>query len=391
MKISSSASIECSVVMPCLNEADTLEVCIQKAWKAMRSNTISGEVIVADNGSTDGSIEIAERNGARVVHVKGRGYGAALQGGISAALGQYIVMGDADDSYDFGEVPNFIAKLREGAQLVMGCRLPSGGGRVLRGAMPTLHRWWGNPMFSAMVRIMFHAPIHDVYCGLRGFTRALYNQLELRCTGMEFATEMVIKSSLFGAAIAEIPITLHPDGRQAHAPHLRTFTDGWRTLRFFMMYSPRWLFFIPGGSLILAGILAWLAALFHIQVGRAHLDVHTMLFGTLFFICGYQAILFGISTKVFAINERLMPEDPRISRIVDWFPLERCIIIAAVVLMAGLILLSGAIYHWRESGYGALDYSSTLRVVVPGVTFAALGVQTLLSSLFISILGLKHR
>ncbi|MCG8448424.1 MAG: glycosyltransferase family 2 protein, partial [Pirellulales bacterium] len=241
-----AGELELSVVMPCLNEADTLATCIGKAFDAMREHGIHGEVVVADNGSTDGSIQIANELGARVVHVREKGYGNALMGGIATARGRFIIMGDADDSYDFLEIPQFVEELRKGRQLVQGCRLPSGGGTILPGAMPRLHRWWGNPMFSFMVRRMFRAPIHDVYCGLRGFTRQLYDRLDLRSTGMEFATEMIIKSSLFEVDIAEVPITLHPDGRKAHAPHLRTFRDGWRTLRFFLMYSPRWLFLVPG-------------------------------------------------------------------------------------------------------------------------------------------------
>src|SRR5439155_4592494 len=241
---------EVSIVIPCLNEADTLAICIRKAIAAMERHRIAGEVIVADNGSTDGSVEIARREGARVVSVTTRGYGAALMGGIDAAAGRFIVMGDADDSYDFSDIPRFVEKLRQGYELVQGCRLESGGGRVLPGAMPFLHRWFGNPLFSFLARRWFHAPIHDVYCGLRGFTRELYERLQQRCTGMEFATEMIIKASLQGARILDVPVTLHPDGRRAHAPHLRTFRDGWRTLRFFLLFSPRWLFLVPGSVLI---------------------------------------------------------------------------------------------------------------------------------------------
>jgi len=227
------AEVEVSIVMPCLNEADTLAICIEKAQRAFTKCGVKGEVVIADNGSTDGSPEIARSMGARVVHVAAKGYGNALKGGITAARGKYVIMGDADDSYDFLEVPKFIEKLRAGFDLVQGCRLPSGGGRILPGAMPHLHRWWGNPMFSLMVRNMFWAPIQDVYCGLRGFTKDLYERLDLRSPGMEFATEMIIKSSLYNVRITEVPITLHPDGRKAHAPHLKTFRDGWRTLRFF--------------------------------------------------------------------------------------------------------------------------------------------------------------
>jgi len=252
---------EVSVVMPCLNEADTLEVCIRKALAAFVEGNIQGEVIVADNGSTDGSQTIAERAGARVVPVSARGYGSALMGGIAAARGRFVIMGDADDSYDFGEVPRIVAKLREGHSLVQGCRLPSGGGKVMPGAMPFLHRWWGNPMFSFLSRHWFKTPIHDIYCGLRGFTKELYERLDQRCTGMEFATEMIIKASLYGEKIAEVPITLHPDGRKAHKPHLKTFRDGWRTLRFFLLYSPRWLFLLPGLLMIFVGILGYGLAL----------------------------------------------------------------------------------------------------------------------------------
>jgi glycosyltransferase involved in cell wall biosynthesis len=226
-----ASSPEVSVVMPCLNEADTLETCLAKAQRSLCEHEIAGEIIVADNGSTDGSQAIATRMGARVIHVESKGYGNALMGGIAAARGKFVIMGDADDSYDFLEMPLFVEKLRAGYELVQGCRLPSGGGKVLPGAMPLLHRWWGNPMFSSMTRRMFHAPIHDVYCGMRGFTKEFYYRLNPRCTGMEFATEMIIKASLYGEKIAEVPITLYPDGRKSHAPHLKTFRDGWRTFR----------------------------------------------------------------------------------------------------------------------------------------------------------------
>jgi len=242
---------EVSVVIPCLNEADTIEIVIREARQALDRAGIAGEIVVGDNGSTDGSRELARAAGARVVAVPAPGYGSALMGGIAASHGRFIMMGDADASYDFGAIPDFVAELRAGNALVMGCRLPSGGGRVMSGAMPFLHRWWGNPMFSWMVRHWFGSPIHDVYCGLRGFTRELYEELELRCTGMEFATEMVIKSALSQARTAEVAITLRPDQRRTRAPHLRTFRDGWRTLRFFLLYSPRWLFLLPGALFVL--------------------------------------------------------------------------------------------------------------------------------------------
>jgi hypothetical protein len=277
MESSEAGGFELSVVMPCLNEAETLEICVGKAQRAMQEHGIHGEVVVADNGSEDGSIAIAERLGARVVHVSERGYGSALMGGIAAAHGRFVIMGDADDSYDFLEVPRFVEGLRKGADLVQGCRLPWGGGTVLPGAMPPLHRWLGNPLFTLMARRMFGVPIHDAYCGMRGFSRECYERLKLRCTGMEFAIEMLVKASLRGERIEEVPITLHPDKRTSHGPHLRTFRDGWRTVRFFLLHSPRWLFLVPGAVLMALGCLGYALALPGISLFGVRLDAHTLL------------------------------------------------------------------------------------------------------------------
>jgi len=380
-----------SIVMPCLNEADTLEICIRKAFRGIENSVVEGEVIVADNGSTDGSIKIGERLGARVVRVSEKGYGSALMGGILAARGEFVIMGDADDSYDFLEVPKFVEKLEAGADLVQGCRLPSGGGTVKHGAMPFLHRWWGNPMFSFLVRLWFGAPIHDVYCGLRGFRKDFQQSLEQRCTGMEFATEMIIKSSLRGAKIAEVPITLHPDGRKAHAPHLKTFRDGWRTLRFFLMCSPKWLFLLPGFLLVLFGVLATSLALPGVKIGPATFDAHTLLFGSLAFILGYQAIVFAIMTKAFAVSEGLMPKDKRLLSFFRVATLERGLIFGGVAFAGGLALLAAAIFQWWQAGFGVLDYSYTMRWVIPGATLSALGFQTMLFSFFISMMGINRK
>jgi glycosyltransferase involved in cell wall biosynthesis len=312
-------------------------------------------------------------------------------GGIQAARGRYIVMGDADDSYDFREVPKFAAQLAAGAELVQGCRLPSGGGRILPDAMPFLHRHFGNPMFSRLARWWFRSPVHDVYCGLRGFTRDLYDRLELRCTGMEFATEMIIKASLNGARIAEVPITLHPDGRKAHAPHLKTFRDGWRTLRLFLLFTPRWLFLAPGAALICLGLIGYLLALPRTVIQGIAFDAHTLLFSSLAILCGYQAILFAIFAKTFAINEGLLPPDPRMDRFFKWVNLERGLVASLLGLLAGLGLLIAAIEQWRRARFGQLDYASTMRLVVPGALLTALGFQTLLSSFFVSILGMRRR
>jgi glycosyltransferase involved in cell wall biosynthesis len=379
------------VVMPCLNEADTLAVCIEKAQRTLSEHNIQGEIIVADNGSSDGSDVIAARMGARVVCVEAKGYGNALMGGIAAARGKFIIMGDADDSYDFRDIARFVEKLRVGYDLVQGCRLPSGGGHVLPGAMPLSHRWFGNPLFSRLTRWMFGAPVHDVYCGMRGFTRELFARLDLRCTGMEFATEMIIKASLYGEKIGEVPITLHPDGRTSHAPHLRTIRDGWRTLRFFLMYSPRWLFLMPGAWLILLGLIGYGLAMPGLTVWGMTLDAHTLLFASLSILCGYQSILFAIFTKTFAISEGLMPEDMRLTRFFKIINLERGLIIAAAGLLIGIVLLLVAVNEWRLVGFGNLNYAHTMRLVVPGVMLTAIGFQTVLSSFFISILGMRRR
>lgn len=382
---------ELSVVMPCLDEADTLATCIEKARRAMDEAGIDGEIVIADNGSTDGSLEIARRLGARVVPVAERGYGSALMGGIAAARGRYVLMGDADDSYDFLEIPRFVARLREGYELVQGCRLPAGGGTVLPGAMPFLHRWGGNPFFSALARTWFRAPMHDVYCGMRAFRKDFYETLNQRCTGMEFATEMIIKSSLQRARIAEVPITLHPDGRRAHPPHLRTFRDGWRTLRFFLLYSPGWLFLRPGLALIGLGLLGYAIALPGVRARGVTFDVHTLLVASLAVVCGYQSILFAVFTKTFAISERLMPPDPRLMRLLQLFQLERGLVAGALSLLAGIVLLAAAVSQWWAVRFGNLDYAHTMRWVIPGVTLTLLGFQTVLSSFFISILEMKRK
>ncbi len=386
-----AGQLELSVVMPCLNEADTLAICIDKAHRAMKEYGIHGEVVIADNGSTDGSIEIAARHGARVVHVSEKGYGSALQGGIEASRGQFIIMGDADDSYDFLEIPKFVEQLRAGHDLAQGCRLPSGGGTVLPGAMPKSHRWLGNPMFSFMVRKMFQAPIYDVYCGLRGFTRKLYDKLELRSSGMEFATEMIIKSSLFKVDIAEVPTTLHPDGRKAHAPHLRTVRDGWRTLRFFLMYSPRWLYLMPGLSLCLLGLLGYALALPGVTLFGATLDAHTLLAASLSVLLGSQLLQFSVFAKTFAVSEGLVPPDQKLSRLLRIMNLERCLLAGALSAVVGGGLLVAAVSQWQAAQFGALDYATTMRWVIPGVTLVALGCQTVFSSFFVSILRMGRR
>ena len=384
-------AVELSVVIPCLNEADTLATCLGKVHTVFARERIAGEIVVADNGSTDGSREIAESMGARVVPIDEKGYGHALMGGIRAARGRYVVMGDADDSYDFLELPKFVAKLREGYPLVQGCRLESGGGRVLPGAMPFLHRRWGNPMFSHMARSWFKAPIQDIYCGFRGFTKEFWLRLGQRAGGMEFATEMIIQATRHHVPIAEVPITLHPDGRTTHAPHLRTFRDGWRTLRFFLMYSPRWLFLVPGAAAVVLGLVGYALALPGATIGSATLGPHTLLFASMAILCGYQAILFAIFTKTLALSEKTVPQDQRWVRFFGLINLERGLVLAGLALVAGVALLVAAIVKWKSVDFGRLDYASTMKLVIPGATLTALAVQTIFASFFVSILGTRGR
>ena len=383
--------LELSVVMPCLNEADTVVICVTKALKAMAESGIAGEVVVADNGSTDGSQDLAVRAGARVVPVVEKGYGNALMGGIASARGKYVLMGDADDSYDFLELPKFVARLREGYDLVQGCRLPAGGGRIREGAMPWSHRWIGNPMFSFFARRWFRAPIHDIYCGMRGFSKALYQRLDQRCTGMEFATEMIIKSSLYQERIAEVPITLHKDGRVAHPPHLKTVRDGWRTLRFFLLYSPRWLFLYPGLALVLLGLLGTALALPAVSFRGVVFDVHTLLYSCFSILLGVQGMTFAVFTKVFAVNEGLVPPHAGLARFFNWMTLERGVFIGLLLFAAGLGLLGYWFTYWAETGFGRLEYPYTLRRVIPGALLTSLGLQVVLASFFTGILGMKRK
>ena len=385
-----AAAIDVTVVMPCLNEADTLAACIRKAQAGLAAAGVRGEIVVADNGSTDGSPDIARDLGARVVPVAQRGYGMALMKGIEAADGRFIIMGDADDSYDFTEIPRFVEAWRAGAELVQGCRLPAGGGRVLPGAMPWSHRWIGNPLFTRLARWWFRSPIHDVYCGLRGFTPELYRRLDLRCAGMEYATEMIIKASLLGARVTEVPITLHPDGRKSHKPHLRTLRDGWRTLRFLLLFSPRWLFRVPGWCLIALGAAGYAVALPGLRVRGVTFDAHTLLFASLWIICGFQSLLFGTFARRYGRIIGLLPgEPPAAGRRTP--TLERGLLLSSAAVLAGGLLLGWAMLYWWETGLGALDYARTMRWVIPGSTLTVLGFQGILASFFIGVLELKHR
>jgi len=379
--------IELSILMPCLNEAETLAICIKKAQKALEDLNVNGEVVIADNGSTDGSPEIAASLGARVVQVAEKGYGSALLGGIKAARGKYIIMGDADDSYDFTNLGPFLEKLRAGYELVMGNRFKGG---IAPRAMPPLHRYLGNPVLTSMGRLFFRSPCGDFHCGLRGFSKAAIQRLDLRTTGMEFASETVVKASLHGLRITEVPTTLSVDGRN-RPPHLRSWRDGWRHLRFLLLYSPRWLFLYPGLLLMLVGavVSGWLLVGPRVVDGIT-LDVHTFLYAAMAIVIGYQTVIFAIFTKVFAITEGLLPEDPRLKSLFNYIKLETGILAGALLLVAGIGLSVYALSFWSATSFGPLDPSRTLRLVIPAVTLIALGLQTVLSSFFLSILGLER-
>jgi glycosyltransferase involved in cell wall biosynthesis len=381
-------SLELSVVMPCLNESETLATCIEKARGALLAHGIAGEIIVADNGSSDGSQAIAARLGARVVPVEARGYGAALMGGIRAARGRFVIMADADDSYDFTSLMPFVAKLREGYQLVMGNRFKGG---ILPGAMPPLHRYLGNPVLTGLGRLFFRSPCGDFHCGMRGFQREAALAMDLQSTGMEFASEMVVKATLLGMRISEVPTTLAPDGR-SRRPHLRTWRDGWRHLRFLMLFSPRWLFLYPGALLMLAGIAAgaWLLPGPR-QVGGVVLDVHTLTYAAAAVLIGFQSIAFGVFTKVFAITEGLLPEDPRLQRLFSVITLEVGLLVGAAFLLAGLVASIWALSSWGEGSFGELDPEKMLRIIIPAALALALGCQIILTSFFLSVLGLGRQ
>lgn len=380
---------EFSAVMPCLDEAETLATCIRKAQSAFERLGLAGEVVIADNGSTDGSQAIARGCGARVVGVERKGYGSALMGGIAAAKGRYIIMADADDSYDWSDLDRYIDALRGGAELVMGCRFPRGGGRTMPGAMPLLHRYLGTPVLSAVARLFFRSDIHDVNCGMRGFSREAIDRLGLRATGMEFASEMVVKASLARLRVEQIPITLHPDGR-TRVPHLRSFRDGWRHLRFLLMFSPTWLFLVPGSALFLLGLSGFALLLRGTYwVGSVGFDVNTLLACAAFVIAGFQAISFGISARVFAITEGFYPVP--ISR---WFyriSLEMGLIAGVVLTAAGIGGLVAGVVYWGRHDFGGLSTTTSLRITIPAITLIALGVQVIFASFFLSILGIKRK
>jgi hypothetical protein len=379
---------EVSVVLPCLNESETVGICVAKAVAALKGAGIKGEVIVADNGSTDGSVELAQAAGARVVHVQHRGYGNALRGGIQAARGTYVLMADSDDSYEFAHIPRFVGQLRSGSELVMGNRFRGG---IEKGAMPPLHRYLGNPVLTAIGRLFFRSPCRDFHCGIRAFRKQSYERMDIRSTGMEFASEMVVKASLLHMKVSEVPTTLSSDGR-SHPPHLRTWHDGWRHLRFLLMYSPRWLFLYPGAASILVGLAAciWLMPGPR-RVGDIVFDVHTLAYGFGSMLVGFQLLAFAVFTKVFAVTEGLLPEDPRLNDLFKYIKLETGLIVGAVFVALGIAGSIFALSTWAHSSFGPIASENLLRVVLFSVFALILGPQIIFSSFFLSILGLRRR
>lgn len=380
------AELELTILMPCLDEAATLATCIRKAKGFLAHSGVAGEVVVADNGSTDGSREIAETEGARVVRVMDRGYGAALRGGIEAAQGTYVVMGDADDSYDFSALAPFLERLRQGSDLVMGNRFKGG---IAHDAMPFLHRYLGNPILSWLGRLFFNIKIGDFHCGLRGFKRDKILRLNLHTTGMEFASEMVVRAALADYKIDEVPTTLKKDGRP-RPPHLRTWRDGWRHLSFLLMYSPKWLFLFPGLALLAVGatVVAFLLP-GPVKMAGVGFDIHSFLVGCITILIGVQSISFALIARRFATQQKLLPPSKRFSSILDAMTLERVLVVAAVLVCGGLAGFVWCVGQWASVGFGPLQYSQILRVLILSLTALAIGIQLALTAFLSAIISIK--
>lgn len=388
--MNSGNELELTILMPCLNEAETLEVCIKKAKKSIEDNNINGEVLIADNGSTDGSIEIAQRNGARVVNVPQRGYGSALIEGTKQAYGKYIIMGDADDSYDFSNIMPYVEKLREGYELVMGNRLTGG---IEKGAMPWSHRYIGTPVISFIGRLFYKSKVGDFNCGMRGYDKQAILNLDLKCTGMEYASEMIVQANLNNLKIAEIPTTLKKDGR-SRPPHLNTFSDGWRHLKFLLMYSPKWLFLIPGLILLIVGIIGESAVLFtDLHFARVTLGVHSMLYFGAMIVVGLQIILFSLLAKTYAINSGMNPinKDDKFLNILNKLTLEKGLVLGILLIIIGFALSIYALIVWQQATWGDLNPAHVMRITIPAVYLIIIGVQMSFASFLLGILNIEYK
>ena len=379
---------ELTILMPCLNEAETLEICIKKAQRFLEQNNVCGEVLVADNGSTDGSRKIAKRCGARLIYVEEKGYGAALIGGCNAAHGKYVIMGDADDSYDFEHLMPFLEKLREGYDLVMGNRFKGG---IEPGAMPLLHKYLGNPVLSFVARLLFPSPVGDYHCGLRGYRKKAIQKIGLVTTGMEYASEMVVKATLYHLSIVEVPTTLKKDGR-SRAPHLRSWSDGWRHMKFLLMHSPNWLFMYPGAILFVIGMTVMTILSFGtIKIGQVGLGIHTMMYAAVAMMIGYNLIMFSTFTKIYAQVTGFIPAKGRVHDYMQESTTEKGVLLGFVILLLGIASTLLAFLAWKQKGFGDLIPEEIMRITIPAMVFIVIGFELIFGSFFIGILHIKHK
>jgi glycosyltransferase involved in cell wall biosynthesis len=380
--------IELTILMPCLNEAETLEICIKKAMSFLTDNKVNGEVLIADNGSTDGSQDIATRNGARVVNIEQKGYGSALRGGSENARGKYIIMGDADDSYNFLNLMPFLEKLREGYELVMGNRFKGG---IEKGAMPPLHKYLGNPVLSFIGRIFYPSEIKDFHCGLRGYNRAAIKSLQLQTTGMEYASEMVVQATLHKLRMIEVPTTLSPDGR-TRPPHLRSWRDGWRHLKFLMMYSPNWTFLYPGLILSVVGLLMMvIIGVGPTKIGNVNFGINTMMYGSASLLVGVNIILFSMFTKAYALSSGFIPNSPKTIGIFEKFTVEKGVVIGVALTLLGIAATIFAFIIWGNNSFGNLQPESIMKITIPATTLIAIGIELIFASFFLGILEIERK
>ena len=385
-QVFSRLDYELTVLMPCLNEAETLGICITKAQSYLSRSGVEGEIVIADNGSTDGSQQIAKALGARVIDVAERGYGSALIAGIEASRSRYVIMGDSDDSYDFSRLEQFVDALRKGNDLVIGNRFKGG---IAPGAMPPLHRYLGNPVLSGIGRLFFKINIGDFHCGLRGFSRDAVAALQLQCKGMEFASEMIVKASLRGLTIAEVPTTLSPDGR-SRPPHLRSWRDGWRHLRFLLLFSPRWLFYYPGLILVLLGVMGQIMiGPGPLRIGELTLDVHTMLYAAAATIVGTQLIMFAVFGRIIAVNQGVLPRTTTIEAVKRRWSLESGLVMGALLMFCGIGLSIASVLIWQHLQFGELDPQIGMRLVIPSMCLTVVGAQVSFGSFFLGLVDLK--
>ncbi|MGV8906550.1 MAG: glycosyltransferase family 2 protein [Acetobacterium sp.] len=382
------SEIELTILMPCLNEAETLEICIKKANAFLKENKVNGEVLIADNGSNDGSQEIALKNGARIANIQEKGYGSALRGGCENALGKYVIMGDADDSYNFSNLMPFVEKLREGYELVMGNRFKGG---IEKGAMPPLHKYLGNPVLSFIGRIFYPSEIKDFHCGLRGYNRVAIQGLNLQTTGMEYASEMVVQSTLHQLKMIEVPTTLSPDGR-TRPPHLRSWRDGWRHLKFLMMYSPNWTFLYPGVILSLLGLIVMVSiGLGSSKIGNVNFGINTMMYGSASLLVGVNICLFSLFTKAYALSSGFIPNSSKTIAILEKFTVEKGVIIGGCLTLLGIIATIIAFSIWGSNSFGNLEPESIMKITIPAATLIAIGIELIFASFFLGILEIKKK